>query len=450
VTALALTLPILATTLAARRLMRPVGWVQFVECAAIGAGLGIGLSSIPFFLWRLLELPVRTYPIVDGALWGVVAVLAYDRRRPADMAARSTTRVATWALPLVVTALILFLSALVVNARLAHVPHGEWDAWAYWQVRASFLAAPEGWRNTFRPFTGSDYPLMLPAAVARVWTIAGYSAAAPAVISVLFTMSTAALLIASLWKSAPLLAATGAGLLLVPEFLYHGTGQCADVPLGFFLLTSAVVLFPGTTVRRACIAGAAIGLAAWTKNEGLVVAATVPAVLAAVMWRREAPAMARRLIAGLLMGLAPATIVLVLYHVVIDPPSDLPALVADAGPLGKLLDVSRHRTIWRFIASHTAQWGLWALFSPVWFVAAWTVAGAIRRDTSTSLSILAARTAALAILTGTYVVYVLTPHDLAWHMQTSWTRIVAQVWPVAVWTSLAWVEPIRARARPGL
>jgi hypothetical protein len=328
------------------------------------------------------------------------------------------------------------LSASVIETRLAHVPHGEWDAWAYWQIRASFLSAPEGWRNVFQPGNGSDYPLMLPAAVARVWVIAGYSPAAPAAISVVFTVSTAALLVGALWRRSALSAAAGAGLLLVPEFLFHGTGQCADIPLAYFALAGGIALSGSCTIPTAAVSGMALGLAAWTKNEGLVVAVALPVAFALASWH-TGKASLRPLVIGLLVGTAPALVTLLLYHFVVDPPTGLAAGLVQTSPVSKLTDWSRHQTILQFVAVHTARWGLWLAFSPVWIVAAWTTVGMLRRRGHPAIT--AGRLTVVAMLAATYLVYVLTPYDLGWHLLTSWTRIVAQVWPLAVWTSLAWI-----------
>jgi hypothetical protein len=42
--------------------------------------------------------------------------------------------------------------------------------------------------------------------------------------------------------------------------------------------------------------------------------------------------------------------------------------------------------------------------------------------------------AVLAIqLAAFFSVYVMTPHSVAWHVSTSWSRLVAQLWPSIVW-----------------
>ena len=38
------------------------------------------------------------------------------------------------------------------------------------------------------------------------------------------------------------------------------------------------------------------------------------------------------------------------------------------------------------------------------------------------------------VLTGYFLVYVMTPHDLAWHLRSSAERLLLHLWPLAIWT----------------
>ena len=56
-------------------------------------------------------------------------------------------------------------------ANTARLPHGEWDAWAVWNLKARFLLrGAEDWTALFSPaLPHPGYPLMLPGTVARLW-----------------------------------------------------------------------------------------------------------------------------------------------------------------------------------------------------------------------------------------------------------------------------------------
>ena len=63
---------------------------------------------------------------------------------------------------------VVACAVLLVDWIGAH-PHGRWDAWAIWNLRAKFLATPsDRWRDAFDPvvsWSHPDYPLLLPLAV---------------------------------------------------------------------------------------------------------------------------------------------------------------------------------------------------------------------------------------------------------------------------------------------
>jgi hypothetical protein len=59
-------------------------------------------------------------------------------------------------------------------------------------------------------------------------------------------------------------------------------------------------------------------------------------------------------------------------------------------------------------------------------------------------------TVVLLMLVGYYIVYVTTPHPQAWHVETSFPRLLAQVWPTAVLAvTAACGLPVTAERRPG-
>ena len=48
----------------------------------------------------------------------------------------------------------------------------------------------------------------------------------------------------------------------------------------------------------------------------------------------------------------------------------------------------------------------------------------------------------LALLAGFYAAYVVTPLNLQWHIDTSLSRLLVQVWPAAVYVLFSLSEPI--------
>ena len=168
----------------------------------VAAGCGLGLSSIVW--WGLLVAGItsrQTIVILDVGLWlcliGIGAALPRRRRSAAPPSSiEPASRYAAAAAGLVLagasaTALATFASQSIV------FPHGEWDAWAIWNLRARFFfhGFPDLWRNAFDVALSDshpNYPLLLPLSIARVWTFAGAdSVGVPVVWAAAFTAGAA-------------------------------------------------------------------------------------------------------------------------------------------------------------------------------------------------------------------------------------------------------------------
>ena len=68
-----------------------------------------------------------------------------------------------------------------------------------------------------------------------------------------------------------------------------------------------------------------------------------------------------------------------------------------------------------------------------------SLAIALRFDIQRRRDVLFCSTVALLLLIGYFAVYIITPNDLAWQLQTSLSRLYVQFWPVlllAIWTTL--------------
>ena len=209
--------------------------------------------------------------------------------------------------------------ALVVAVRIAvDHPHGGWDAWAIWNLKARWLAAEGGWWPailTNQAFADAHphYPLLLPVSIARVWSFLGSThVAVPQAVAIGSALTVLALLTASTWAlRGPLTAAVAAaGLLTVPSFVVAATSQTADVSLAaYYLLTFtalAIGLAHGRSPAWMVVAGLAAGAAAWTKNEGLLFALCAAISLAVVT--RHATDDRRTLVTrvgGFLLGASP-------------------------------------------------------------------------------------------------------------------------------------------------
>jgi 4-amino-4-deoxy-L-arabinose transferase-like glycosyltransferase len=343
--------------------------------------------------------------------------------------------------------LVLLCALGVAGWYLSHSPHGDWDAWAIWNLRARFLyRGGEHWTSAFSPrlpWTHPDYPLLLPGAVSRGWTYAGSETTlVPCLIASLFGAATVGLLMATL----ALLRGTSQGylgglvLLATPYFIELTTAQFADVPLAFFFLASAAsfeIRDRGAgDIRLPVLAGALAALAAWTKNEGalfLVVTALV---------RLRAGIHRRRELAAFALGALPVVLVLAYFKLRLAPVNDLVAGQGTRATWERLVDVRRYGLIaWFYlVAAVSIGPGLVVLLA-VYRVLMGGAPNRPRRGHTPAVLVL--------MLAGYAVVYLTSPNKLAEHLNDSVHRLFMQLWPSALLAFfLAAASPEEARPRP--
>jgi hypothetical protein len=421
------------------------------------AGLGLGISAATEAVLLMLGVPggPRWWQAqIVLAVAAAVALAMYPWPHATQPGRRDVRR--HWLAALVLLALIATASiGLIVTAQL--FPHGRWDGWAIWTLRAAFIyQAREQWRVAFDPllyWSHLDYPLLLPLSIVRGWRFVGSDTMlVPRVVgvscAVLLMLATAALV----WqrRGAGWAMAAVAGVVSLGTFLQESSAQLADVPLALMALMSAAVFADTvrssrTGLRQWAALGVWLGLAAWTKNEGvsLAIAFTLAAVIATLRRRPHVT------IAGLLLGAAPWAALIAWQRLTLYGDTDV---LQRTRPLADLLlDLERHGTIIRQTLAHLSTQGLavGALLAMLClcFVCG-PVRGRLQRRAAMALGVALALHAAAA-----YGVYLITPHPLAWHIGESVHRLVLQVWPALLLLIALSARPLRAprwRRRPGL
>ena len=442
--------PTVIAWLALRIYLKERGAVADIELAGAAVGIGLGFTSISFFLWRLMEMPPGSYPAFEIGLQALLAgAVLYWRHRHRGISAPADTDIteskATRILGATVAALAVCAAAALLWHFTARVPHGEWDGWAIWNLRAKFLADPtHHWRDGFTSELGwshPDYPLLLPASVARLWTFAdAHSVFGPRMIAIATATATALVLAGSVARSTGILGMSlGLALLLNPGYLFWAVSQCADVPLGLYVLTAVAFLSAQAVPARYLVAGLAAGFAAWTKNEGLVAAVAVLLPLA-FLSRRAGDDRRTRLLVCFVVGMAVGGMALLTFSLTVAPSSDLLRQIMSQQPLDVALQADRHAIVISAMTRELSTWGNW--FPVPAFVLVFgclLLATFHRRQMSRQITIGASVVAVMLI--GYYCVYVLSPYDLEWHLSTSWPRLVAQIWPTLVWTAVMAAAP---------
>jgi len=401
---------------------------------SLGVGVGLGTSSILYFL-TLLIAPgqLNVMAIQTGLLVSLlIVVFIRERRRNwRGLAFSPLSRLQVVMLALSIIALII--SSLSYFNQIRSRPQGAFDAWSIWNRAARFIYRdPENWRATFSPElhwgAHADYPLLVPLNVAWGWEAVGMETQRiPMMQSAFFMYASVGLMFASIGLLRTLGQASLASLVLMstPTFVTTSYGLIADVQVMYFIFASGVLMYFYFLFKHSpllVLAGFMAGLGAWTKNEGLLFVAVSFPVL---FWENRREGL--RGLAWYLVGLIIPMVVVLYFKLVLAPPNDL--LAGDGGgSFAKLADFSRYWIILQALTNRLSTFAGW----PVNIFIQLAIYAFLVRFTSPIRSLSGTRALAAMLclqLLGYCIVYLLTPHDLAWHLGTSLGRLILHLYP---------------------
>jgi hypothetical protein len=403
----------------------------------LGIGFGLGITSCLYFL-RLLLFPRQGgYLLIQAIFLTLVLVALFSQNRiPFNFTLKSLSftriQILLGLTAILVGAVALYFS--VIYARVA--PHGDYDAQAIWNLRARFIyRSGDAWENAFSPLINRnfhmDYPLLIPLNVVGGWnTLGGEVLRVPAALSMLFLFGMAGIIycvIAYLRSSSQ--AAIAVILLLgTPGLLLFSTFQTADIPLTYFFLASvSLFVLAGKENNRGLLflSGMMAGLSAWTKNEGLPFVILIILCTIFVFGRRQV----RTNLFSLLAGMALPLLTIILFKITISVNNDLFINNGLSEIISKLVTPSRYIQILTHLISELIHLGNW----PISIIAVLLVYGWIMgirnpgRLTEKVLWIIPLSQFAIYML-----IYVVTPHDLEWHLNYSMSRLLIHLFPLAL------------------
>jgi hypothetical protein len=408
--------------------------------------LGAGLCAVLMFLWLLITGPGRGIVLLELILIAGLAFAANRRRRArsgdAGPAPMPRPRASSWLLP-AGFAIVAGVAVAAFVALTRQYPHGDWDAWMNWNMRARMiLRAGPDWRVAFTPllpWSHPDYPLLLHSLVVRSWLYAGgETLAGPALVALILSVSTVTVLVASLRLLRSPSQGWLGGLVLVstPFFVIHAAAQYADVPLGCFLLLALVFLavddtYGDRTPVFGSLAGFAAGLAVWTKNEGaLFLLALVVSHILLKLWQRQPPL--GRSARAFLLGLGPMLCVVAYFKFQLAPPNDLTSGLTLERTLSRVGTPARYGAIGRAFKGHIAGFGSNGMVSAVWLLIAYLAASWVSVETRKASWLRTGAVAVLLTLAGHAVVYLTMSDELPRHLNNSLERLLLQLWPAAL------------------
>jgi 4-amino-4-deoxy-L-arabinose transferase-like glycosyltransferase len=340
-------------------------------------------------------------------------------------------------------ATLLISACAFVLISIQH-PHGNWDAWSIWNLRARFLfRSAEHWEDAFSEvFLGRhpDYPLLVPLTIVRFWTYIGReSVIAPILTAFVFFCGTFLLLFGSLAAIRTKMQGYLGALLLIasPLFVSISASQYADVPLAFFLLSS-LVLFTLAEKENSrkysmiILAGIFASFGAWTKNEGLMVLLSLLGSL--IITRKSGEDRLKDLFVFCIgvLTIAPFVILFKLRYAPADPFISVQNIWNKGG---NLLNFAIYRKVMESFVHevfHAGGWNVWFILGLlIYFLICGLRASSIGRS-----RILNSWLVIVFISAGYFLSYVLTPYPLDWHLGTSLNRLFLQIWPSFLFIAL--------------
>jgi hypothetical protein len=328
-------------------------------------------------------------------------------------------------------------------------PAGEWDAISIWNVRARYLASGgDLWRRAVSSDIGGHivgsshpgYPLFLSGFIGLQFSAGGaFDETISIAASLLFALGTLVLLGASIASRRTVaLGLLGWLVLFASEvFASQSAVQYSDLLQGFAFL-AALVLLDAVLLdadreraepRLLFAAGLAVGLSCWIKNEGLPFAL---AALAVAVWKFRVRGKAG--VAGLVslgLGALPGFAALAILKLVfVQGREDMfPQTVAET--IDKIAGAGRwwQAALGLGKAIYDAGNG-WT--HPVLLMA--VLAFALRFVASSEMRKGVWLVVPIAVTAAAeYALYLVTTINMDWHISTSVSRLLAQLWPSLLW-----------------
>jgi hypothetical protein len=437
---------------------------------SISIPVGLGLSSLLYFAWCLLAGPDRPgFLVLEMTLIAVLTGLflygytkhslrldkpgvrsnTFQSAVPTEEPACSVPGARTksgWALTALL-ALLAFTAEAYFLLYTRYSPNGSFDAYAFWNLKARFIFRdPANWQAAFSPMLSwefhPDYPILLPMNTAMAWFQIGRETPyVPAVQAGLFTLAGAGILWSALqalrgWGQAAL---AGLALLSVPFYVLVGVWQLADVPLAALILATCILLslhflMPDGKCGLLTLAGLTAGLAAWTKNEGILFLLITSLLLLVFNLRLRDNRQARwsdmlAYARGILLPLAG----LLVFKLALAPANDLVGSRSPAELGALLFDPHRWLLTLKLMAAETGSFG----HSPitVWLIPlAYILLAGVRPVENSHRQVLRFWTISfLLLLAGYFFTYLITPHPLEWHITHSVERLYLHFYPAVLW-----------------
>lgn len=414
---------------------------------ALAPVAGLGLASLLFYLVRIAAGLPPMAAIAALLAAGAAAAAIARRRTTTEESAGHSGKAPFWIW--VLFAASAALSLLTVTMMDSIAPHGEWDAWSIWNLRARFLVRAPNMQIPFvalLDWSHPDYPLMVSASIALLWTAAAEeSQSIAAAVQMLFLIAAIAVPFTVLrhLRGSAIAAIAAIAIIGGSTIVRMTAAMYADVPMAAMIACAgamAVLALESEPHNRgpAILAGLMAALGAWTKNEGLLFLAVL-AVSIAIFVTSRAELKSR---IGALRDFAiGAAVVLAIVFYFKSGATVTNDLVGSASGTfaGRLADTHRHWVAFWAMAGESLTFGNYVV-PPAIVFGIWLGVNKLRRPMRGAWHIPIA--AAVMQLAGYYIVYIGGSTDIHWQIDNSVARIMMHVWPLCLFGVFLITAPV--------
>ncbi len=294
---------------------------------------------------------------------------------------------------------------------------GDWDAWAIWNLKAKFLSDETNWKNMFSigiKYSHLEYPLILPSIIATIWNLIGdTNIYTPMLISYFIFISIITISFYSL--DSIIFSIFFSSLLFMDSgFISQASQQYADTLLGLTFLISVMLLvnyIKYKNINHLFVLGFFISASIFIKNDGWIF--FILMLIASIYYAYNK---ARHL--KILFLSCSFFLFLALILKLISPdPNDL---FDDSfkNIISRLFEFNRYTLIinhilLRFFVNFQMLFLLGLLIISILPLKSFLIPYLILIFTAV----------------GYFFIYLITPHDLQWHLSTSALRLMYQLYP---------------------
>ncbi|MBM3752816.1 MAG: hypothetical protein FJW38_02400 [Acidobacteria bacterium] len=404
---------------------------------ALAPVAGLGLASILFYLVRIAAgLPPMAAAGAMLCAAGFAGAIAHKRAAAEELPGHSG-KAPFWLWVLLTAAAALSIFTVTMMTSIA--PHGEWDAWSIWNLRARFLVRADNLQTPFvalLDWSHPDYPLMVPASIAMLWSTSGAeSQPVVAGVQALFLISAIAVpfTILRYLRGAAIAVIAAIAIIGGSTIVRMTAAMYADVPMAALIVCAgamAVLALESKSDGRgpAILAGLLAALGAWTKNEGLLFFGVLAGSIAFVATSRAELMSRIGKLRDFAIGAAPVVAVVFYFKSSAKVTNDLVSS-ASGTFMDRIADTHRHWVAFWSMAGESLTFGNY-IVPPVVVFCVWLGVNRLRRPVRGAWLI--PIFAAVAQLAGYYLVYIGGSADIQWQIDTSVARIMMHVWPLCL------------------